>query len=108
MRPVEADKLRVKTVRQTNAGRDPLILDVELCPGARVYSLCLSASGSPAAAPTDWWARIVLQDSELRVYDEPDAASGADLPGLAWPAYARLEIQPDVTATLHVYYGNCR
>jgi hypothetical protein len=83
---------------------------VELCPGALVYSITLSAHVFDETDPVpDIVAILQLQDStiELPSYGCKIAEIRADLPGLAWPAFARLKAPAGVFVTLQVFYGHC-
>lgn len=104
------DHIRGLSVRVSNVGgRDPLIQVVELCPEARLYSYTFEGTWRGEALPAVGleWARLELQDSALRLWDESQCLR-ADLPGLVWPAFARLVVAPDVVAVLHLTYGSCR
>lgn len=81
----------------------PVTLDVE----ARVYSICLSAEwvGSGDPDPNVPLAKLQLQDSEGVVY--PTQSYSAIVPGLHWPAHARLVVAANVRANLQVTYGVC-
>jgi hypothetical protein len=105
MSPHHADHIRAKTAHY-GVGVDRTV-DFELCAGARIYSYCLSTewAGEGDADPDVPLAVLHLQDSTLEVY--PDSSVGADLPGLAWPAYAKLDIKAESRVTLHVTYGSC-
>lgn len=81
-------------------------ISVELCPGARVYSLTFSAARFQETGPSPR-ATMRFQDSELEL-TELAQIYHADLPGLFWPAFAKLTVQPNTRATLQVIYGHCR
>jgi hypothetical protein len=83
-------------------------LKAELDPTALVYSICLSAeyTGAQPVDNDEPLAVLHLQDSEARCY--PTQQYGCDLPGLVWPAHAKLEVAENVRASLHVTYGVCR
>lgn len=83
---------------------------VELCPGARIYSLSLSACVLPDTLEVpDILAVLKLQDStiELPSCGCKITSLNADFPGLAWPAFARLEAAAGVFVTLQLWYGQC-
>lgn len=105
----DADHIRGLTVHIENNGLGAIdvTVDVPLCPGALVYSyqLCASTDLEIATGPL---ATLRLQDSELSIFQNQCCQIlRADLPGLAWPAFAKLFVAADATATLNVTYGNC-
>lgn len=103
-----ADHIRGLTVSLDNRAGDDGAKKVELCPGARVYSYTLSARSAADPIP-DTLATLKLQDSEL-VLPSYGCAIGeirADVPGLAWPAFAQLIAEVGTFVTLHITYGHC-
>lgn len=110
----DADKLRGLTRFADN--RSVLLLandvevDVELCPGARVYSVTLSYRSDAAVIP-DIGAILKLQDSqiELPTYGCAVGEVRADLsPPLGWPLHSKLIAPPGSFVTLHAWYGQCK
>lgn len=106
-----ADLLRGLTIHKANpeVATEPLFVDVELCPGARVYHYNFCALVIPAELAWDPdvpLAILHLQDSTIALYDGC-CGDCADLPGLKWPAFAKLEIPPGVRVTLTLAYGDC-
>lgn len=109
MSPHHADHLRGLTVYQDNRGGDNGPKKIELCPGARVYAFTLSARSSANPIP-DFLGKLVLQDSEFKLPSYGCAIAEITHvlgPGLAWPAFARLEAEVGTFLTLHISYGMC-
>lgn len=102
-----ADHIRGLAVHSLNEDAEPKIIEVELCPGARVYSytLCGEFAGDPPEPP-ELVATLRLQDSKLELWSDC-CELRADLPGLAWPSFAKLIVEPGARVTLNVTYGNC-
>lgn len=104
----DADHFRGLTISLDNRGGEALPKEVSLCPGARVYSFVLSARSSANPIP-DTLATLRLQDSELILpsYGCAVAEIAGSLPGLAWPAFAKLVAAAGSVVTLHLVYGQC-
>lgn len=105
------DVIRGLTVYETVPEGDERTVDVELCPGAHVYSLRLCATPINADVAEAWdpdvpLARLRLQDSEIAVY-VGCCEFAADYPGVRWPAYAKLIVSGGVRAVLTLTYGHC-
>ena len=89
-----------------------VVRDIELPPEARLYSYTFSvrsfAPDNGAPLP-DVLATLQLQDSTLEIpsYGCAIAEIRADLPGVAWPAFARLIAPAFSKAVLHLTYGHC-
>lgn len=82
--------------------------EVSLCPGARVYSITIVVRYPDEVIP-EIGAILHLQDSEIEVpmYACASTSWSADLPGLLWPQFARLEVALGATATIILVYGVC-
>jgi hypothetical protein len=106
--PHHADHLRGLTVFLDNtAGDEPIEKDVVLCPGARVYgySICVTNEAAPEIMAT-----LALQDSRIHVpncCESTHASLSRDLPGLAWPAFAKLMAPIGSNVRLVIDYGSC-
>lgn len=109
----DADHIRGFALHVANVDTlEPRTEKVELCPGARVYSYTLCGGfeqtdpPSPAPEPPELVAVLRLQDSEIELWSDC-CTIRADLPGLAWPSFARLIIAPSGIVTLNITYGHC-
>ncbi len=104
----DADHIRGLTVTLDNRGGDNGPKSVELCPGARVYAYTLSARSVADPLP-DNLATLQLQDSAIVLpsYGCAIAELTHVVPGLAWPAFARLTAEIGTMVTLHITYGHC-
>lgn len=108
----DPDVVRGMTVRLDNvAGSDGagfLLLPVELCPENRIYAYELVAQFEGEVVP-EIMASILLQDSQIDLDSFGCKLRGidADLPGLRWPASAKLKVFDGCRATLVLTYGNC-
>lgn len=97
------DRLRVLTVRaDATRAAEEAVVDVELCPDARVYGIDLRLISGEATPE----AELRLQDSTL-VARSTTLPVRFDLPGIHWPAFAKLVASAGAVAELHVAYGNC-
>jgi hypothetical protein len=112
-----ADHIRGLTVFVDNTtGTEEKCIKVELCPGARVYAYEIAAKWTPGligdpppTTPPAVLATLHLQDSTLEL---PSlgcriASFDADLPGMAWPAFARLCAAAGSNVALVLTYGSC-
>lgn len=110
------DHMRFLTKRVGNGTRgSEETIEVDLCPGARIYNFSLSAKwvngvGEPGAPPPEILATWASQDSTLDLYSLgcSIASKDADLPGLAFPASSRLTVPAGVDAVLQIVYGHCK
>lgn len=102
------DHIRGQTFFLNNVAGDKPELKLELCPGARVYAYEIEVRSDAAIVP-DVLATLQLQDSKISVYSFGCRirAIHADLPGLAWPAFAKLIAETGSAVELILTYGNC-
>lgn len=106
----KVDHLRGLTVAKSGIGAaSPQEAEVDLCQGARVYSFTLEGFAAAVIPLGELIATLKLQDSEFDLVSDGTAKARlhADLPGLAFPAFARLIVQRDRFAVLHLSYGDC-
>lgn len=86
------------------------VQEISLCPGARVYSytIIVRHPGGELGIP-DVGAILHLQDSEIEVpmFECESVSLSADLPGLFWPQFARLEVALGASAAIILTYGVC-
>jgi hypothetical protein len=103
------DHIRGLTVYVDNdVGTEEKCVEVDLCVGARVYSYEIAVRSFAIPLPPIL-ASLHLQDSriDIRSLGCSIASHDADLPGLAWPAHARLCAAPGSNVVLIISYGAC-
>lgn len=110
--PSDDDQFRALTLHLAGGLVEDTIEQVQLCPGARVYSytLVVKHPGNEAGVVPETGASLLLQDSQLDVcmLDCKTVSLSADLPGLKWPSFARLRVTAGGRACLTLIYGNCK
>lgn len=106
------DHMRVMTIRAL-PGIDideGVEVKIDLCPGARVYSytIVVRVVDGELGIP-DIGATLHLQDSDAEIPMEGclTVSFSADLPGLFFPAFAKLSVPPNARATMILTYGVC-
>lgn len=81
--------------------------DLDLCGLVYSFTLCGGFTGEGEAPdPPELVAVIRLQDSQFELWSDC-CKLHADLPGLKWPASAKLIVAPGAAVTLNVAYGDC-
>ena len=108
-----SDNFRGLTVHVDNSrgviDEDPLCEKIDLCPGACVYSYELAAHWTGEGDPPEVLATLHLSDSRIVLLSMGclSADLRANLPGLCFPAFAKLCVESGVDAALVLVYGEC-
>jgi len=102
------DHIRGMTVTAVGGLASTTTVEVNLCPGALVYSYTFHLNSAAEVIP-GIGAVLHLQDSTIEVpmSGVRQAFHRADLPGLAWPAFARLVASAGTSVVLILTYGHC-